>query len=78
MTTLEIRKETAGLSLPERIQLVEDLWDDIGASDKDWSLSDAQKTELNQRVAEFERNPREGVSWAEAKREILRQRRAVS
>ena len=74
MTTLEIRKEAAGLSLLERIQLVEDLWDDIGASDKDWSLSDAQKTELNQRVADFERNPREGVSWAEAKREILGQR----
>lgn len=74
MTTLEIRKEAAGLSLLERIQLVEDLWDDIGASDKDWSLSGAQKTELNQRVADFERNPREGVSWAEAKREIFGQR----
>lgn len=74
MTTLEIRKEAAGLSLPERIQLVEELWDDIASSDKDWPLTDGQKVELDQRVADFERNPREGVSWEAAKQEIIGQR----
>ncbi len=73
MTTLEIRKEAAGLSLPERIQLVEELWDDIAASDKDWPLTDGQKAELDRRVADFERNPREGSSWEEARRQILGQ-----
>ena len=74
MTTLEIRKEAAGLSLLDRIQLVEELWDDIASSDKDWPLTAGQKVELNRRVADFERNPREGVSWDEAKRQILAQR----
>ncbi len=63
MTTLEIRKEAAGLSLPERIQLVEELWDDFATSDKEWPLTEGQKTELDRRVVDFERNPREGVSW---------------
>ena len=74
MTTLEIRNAAVGLSLPERIQLVEDLWDDIAASDKDWPPSNAQQAELDRRVADFERNPREGVSWETAKQEILGQR----
>ena len=58
MTTLEIRKEAVGLSLPERIQLVEELWDDIASSDKDWPLTDGQKAELDRRAADFVRNPR--------------------
>ena len=72
MTTLELRKEAASLSLAEKIQLVEDLWDDIALSSEDWPLSDAQKAELSRRIEDFERNPLEGMTWQEAKEQIRR------
>ena len=72
MTTMELRKEAAALSVAEKIQLVEDLWDDIALTPEDAPLTDAQKTELNRRIEDFERNPSEGVTWAQAKQEILR------
>jgi len=70
MTTTEIRKEAAGLSLAEKIQLVEDLWDDIALASEDWPLTDAQRMELRQRLQDFERNPSESTSWEQAKQEI--------
>ena len=72
MTTMELRKEAAALSVAEKIQLVEDLWDDIALSSEDAPLTEAQRMELNRRIDDFERNPREGVTWAQAKQEILR------
>jgi putative addiction module component (TIGR02574 family) len=42
----ELRK----LSVAERIQLVEDLWDSI-AADSDLPLTDAQKAELDRRLS---------------------------
>ena len=74
MTTTELRKEAAALSLAEKIQLVEDLWDDIALSSEDWPLTEAQKAELNRRVEDFKRNPREGITWQEVKEEILRRK----
>lgn len=57
MITLELRKEAAGFSLLERIQLVEELWDDIASTDQEWPLTEGQKAELDRCVADFERNP---------------------
>ena len=74
MTTMEIRKEAAALSLAEKIQLVEDLWDDIALASEDGPLSEAQKAELGRRIQDFERNPREGTTWEQAKAEILGRR----
>lgn len=71
MTTIELRKEAAALSVAEKIQLVEDLWDDIALASDDWPLSDAQKSEMNRRIEDFERNPREGLSWPQTRQEIL-------
>jgi putative addiction module component (TIGR02574 family) len=47
-TTLE---ELRQLSIAERIQLVEDLWDSIAADSAAAPLTDAQKTELDRRLA---------------------------
>ena len=74
MTTTELRKEAAALSLEDKIQLVEDLWDDIALAADDWPLTEAQKAELDRRIADFERNPNEGIPWEQAKAEIRRRK----
>ena len=53
------------LSIAERIQLVEDIWDSIVAVPEAITLTDAQKQELDRRLASFSGNPDEGISWEE-------------
>jgi putative addiction module component (TIGR02574 family) len=55
------------LSIPERIQLVEDIWDSIAAYPEEVALTDDQKAELDIRLAEYEENPDAGVSWSEVR-----------
>jgi putative addiction module component (TIGR02574 family) len=51
------------LSVSERIQLVEDLWDSIAAETGDVPLTDVQAAELDRRLADMDREPRAGDSW---------------
>ena len=62
------------LSVSERIQLVEDLWDSIAEVPEEVPLSDAQKAELDQRLEAYRRNPLAGSPW-ETVRERIRARR---
>jgi putative addiction module component (TIGR02574 family) len=43
-----------GLTLDERIKLVEDLWDSIAADQKALPLTPAQRTELDRRLDAYE------------------------
>ena len=58
------------LSPAEKLQLVEDLWDDLAATPEDVPIHDWQKDELARRKANLMRNPGSEVSWEEAKRRI--------
>jgi putative addiction module component (TIGR02574 family) len=58
-TDLDISK----LSVAERIQLAEDLWDSVAAETGDLPLTDAQIAELDRRLDDLERNPDAGESW---------------
>jgi putative addiction module component (TIGR02574 family) len=51
------------LSVSERIQLVEDLWDSIAAETGEVPLTDAQIAELGRRFADMERDPKAGDPW---------------
>ena len=51
------------MSVSERIQLVEDIWDTIAESNQDLPLTSAQETELDRRLQQYSRNPRAGRSW---------------
>ena len=53
------------LSLSERIQLVEDIWDSIAESPETLPLTAAQKAELDRRLADHEADPDSGRSWDE-------------
>lgn len=52
------------LSIPERIQLVEDLWDSIAMVPESLQLSDEQRVELDRRPDDYHRNPGAGSPWA--------------
>ena len=50
------------LSPPEKLQLVEDLWDDLAAVPSDVPIHDWQKEELARRKANLMSNPDAGLS----------------
>ena len=58
------------LSPSEKLQLVEDLWDDLASTPTDVPVHDWQKEELARRKANLEQNPAAALSWEEVKRRI--------
>jgi putative addiction module component (TIGR02574 family) len=68
-TTLSLA-EILQLSVDERIQLVQDIWDSIAAVPEAIRLTDAQRQELDRRLAEYEKNPDEGIPWEEFKNQL--------
>jgi putative addiction module component (TIGR02574 family) len=50
------------LSIAERIELAEDLWDSIPSEGADLTLTEAQKAELDRRLEDLERDPDAGES----------------
>lgn len=58
------------LSVSERIQLVEDIWDTIAASQESVPLTNRQRQELDRRLDEYSRDRSTGRIW-DAVREDL-------
>ena len=58
------------LSIPERILIVEDIWDSIALSNSKLSLSKDQKAELNQRLNDYNSNKLKGSDWATVKKRL--------
>jgi putative addiction module component (TIGR02574 family) len=58
------------LSPSEKLQLVEDLWDDLAANSEAVPVHDWQKAELARRKANLLSNPASGLSWDEVKRRV--------
>ena len=58
------------LSPAEKLQLVEDLWDDLAAEPGDVPVHQWQKDELARRKANLQSNPASGLTWEEVKRRI--------
>ena len=56
------------LSPAEKLQLVEDLWDDLAADPQSVPVHDWQKAELDRRKENLMRNPASVLSWDEVKR----------
>jgi putative addiction module component (TIGR02574 family) len=53
------------LSVAQRILLVEEIWDSIAADAEQLPVTDAQKQDLERRVAAYEANPKAGSTWEE-------------
>lgn len=54
--------EIQQLDIAERIQLVEDLWDSVAARTSNFPITDAQKAELDRRLAKRASAKPSGVS----------------
>ncbi len=72
MTTALDELET--LSVPERVQIVEDLWDSIARSNANLPVLKWQKDELARRKARYLRNPDSGETWDQVKQSIFQTR----
>ena len=64
------------LSVAERIQMVEDIWDSIAAVPEAVPLSEDQKKELDRRLEAYHINPDAGSPWSEVKQRILNRSRS--
>jgi putative addiction module component (TIGR02574 family) len=59
------------LSVAERIQLVEDLWDSIAADTENLPpLTEEQITEIEGRLAEHEKDPSTALDWEDVRTEL--------
>jgi putative addiction module component (TIGR02574 family) len=58
------------LSPAEKLQLVEDLWDDLAANPESVPVHDWQRAELDRRSANLQQHPQETASWDEVKQRI--------
>ena len=56
------------LSPAEKLQLVEDLWNDLAACPEDVPVQDWQIEELKRREAEMKKNPNSWLSWDQVKK----------
>ncbi len=57
------RADILKLSLSERLQLVEDIWDSICECPETLPLTTEQEAELEERLAEYHRDPQSGSPW---------------
>ena len=73
MSTL-LTAHVLGLSVPERIQLVEDIWDTIAEVPEEVGLTDQQKAELDRRLTAYHQNPDEGSPWGTVRDRIRSKR----
>ena len=66
-----IKENILQLSVPERIQLVEDIWDSILTIPESVELSNEQKQELDKRLDAYHKNPNKGIPWDLLKSKLL-------
>jgi len=69
-----IEQNVLALSISERIQLVEDIWDSIEKVPESIQLSEEMKIELNRRLDQYHNDPGKGSPWDEVRERIKRQK----
>lgn len=61
---LFINKDILDLSISERIQLVQDIWDSIAQVPEAVQLSEEEKAEIDRRLEAYHSNPNTGSPWS--------------
>ncbi|MBI2440051.1 MAG: addiction module protein [Lentisphaerae bacterium] len=67
------KSDLLNLSVPERILLVEDIWDSVAEAPDAVSLTPEQKLELDRRLEAYHQDPNSGSPWPMV-RERIRKR----
>lgn len=60
-------REITTLSVEDRIDLVQAIWDSIAAEQAYPNLTEAQQQELDRRIADYETNPDDVLTYDEIK-----------
>ena len=71
---MELTKQAKNLSIPERIRLVEEIWDTIAEDNEAFELTETQKLELDRRLDLARNNPGRGRTWDEIRSEFMKTR----
>jgi len=69
MSTL-VKADILNLSVAERIQLAEDIWDSVSEVPEAVSLTEEEKRELDRRLNLYHQNPSEGSPWGMVREKI--------
>ncbi len=64
--------EIRSLTVEERLVLIDQIWDTIAAQPNSVEVSEAQRAELDRRLARYEASPDEGNSWDDVKARLDR------
>ena len=62
--------DTLELSIPERIQLVEDIWDTIASKTEAVELTENEKRTIDERLEVYHKNPNLGSPWEDVYKRI--------
>jgi putative addiction module component (TIGR02574 family) len=71
MAQSSLPPEIRQLPVSDRLDLVERIWDSILEDEQQFELTDAQKAELDRRLAAHEASPNRGASWETVKAKLL-------
>jgi putative addiction module component (TIGR02574 family) len=69
-----VRKEILSLSVADRLQLLEEIWDSLVETPEAIPVTDAQRKELARRRRAHARNPSAAKSWAEVRARLRRRK----
>ena len=67
----EVRRLIDKLSVPDRIALVQAIWDGIAGEVETSPLTDAQRQEVDRRLAAHRANPQAAIPWEQVEAEAL-------
>jgi putative addiction module component (TIGR02574 family) len=65
-----LKVDISYLSVAERIQLAEDLWDSILGQQDELPLTNLQQQELDQRLEKYTQDPTAGSDWETVKQRL--------
>lgn len=64
--------EIMEMSVAEKIQIVEDIWDSIALSPESLPVTETERRELNSRLQSHAENSGEGIEWNQLREKITR------
>ncbi len=67
----QLLEQARRLSIDEQLELIEALWDSIAEGPSGPPITEAQKKELDRRIADHDANPDDVVPWDEVKESVL-------